>query len=337
MSLTRSPLGASRLGDSRLADSPPVDSPLVDSHGRRMKKLRVSLLDHCNFRCFYCMPVRTKFQPPSTWLSPEQIDAICTALVGYGIGEIRLTGGEPTLRPELADIAHRLGKLPLSKLGITTNGMRLEPLLADFKKAGVTSINVSLDSLDPFTFKAITRNARLETVIAAIHKAKALGFEVKVNCVALKGINDGELLDFVQFSKDTGVEVRFLELMTIGEANSHHSENFLPAIDMLATISRRYDVVRIPSPPDATAVRYRSADGVKIGFIASETMPFCGGCSRWRLTATGKLRACLMAERGVDLNGVAPEDYPPLLDRLLGMKPIGRIAKVEQTMNQIGG
>lgn len=310
---------------------------LIDPHGRKVMKLRVSLLDHCNFRCFYCMPVRTKFQPPSTWLSPERIEALCAALVGYGISEIRLTGGEPTLRPELVDIATRLGKLPLAKLGITTNGLRLAPLLPDFKRAGITSINVSLDSLDAMTFKAITRNGRLGDVIGAIHKAKAMGFAVKINCVALKGINDKELLDFVQFSKDSGVEVRFLELMTIGQANNYHADHFLPAIDMLTAISRRYDIVQIPSPRDATAVRYRSKDGVKIGFIASETMPFCGGCSRWRLTATGKLRACLMSERGVDFHGADPEDYPRLLAELLPMKPTGRIAKVEQTMNQIGG
>lgn len=312
-------------------------SALVDSYGRRMMKLRVSLLDHCNFRCFYCMPIRTKFQPSSTWLSAEQIEAICTALVGYGIGEIRLTGGEPTLRPELVDICYRLGKLPLSKLGITTNGLRLKPLLDDFRKAGMTSINVSLDSLDPVTFKAITRNGKLADVIDAIHSAKSMGFEVKVNCVALKGINDREILDFAKFSKDSGVEVRFLELMTIGEANSHHKSNFMPAAEIIATLVQHHDIVRIPSPRDATAIRYRSTDGVKVGFIASETMPFCGGCSRWRLTATGKLRACLMSERGVDLNGVTPEEYPALLEKLLTMKPAGRIEKVEQTMNQIGG
>lgn len=310
---------------------------LMDPYGRHIKKLRVSLLDHCNFRCFYCMPVRTKFQPPSTWLSPDQIEAICTALVGYGIGEIRLTGGEPTLRPELPDIAARLGRLPLSKLGITTNGVRLEPLLEDFKKAGMTSINVSLDSLDAMTFKAITRNGRLNDVLAAIAKAKSLGFEVKVNCIALKGVNEHEVSDFARYSRETGVEVRFLELMTIGEANRHHQDNFLPASVLIDQLQREFGVVRIPSPRDATAIRYRSTDGVKVGFIASETMPFCGGCSRWRLSAKGMLRACLMSEKGVDLFGVDPEDYPPLLDRLLGMKPRGRIEKVEQTMNQIGG
>lgn len=310
---------------------------LIDPHGRRIKKLRVSLLDHCNFRCFYCMPIRTKFQPPRTWLSPEAIGTICQQLVSYGVGEIRLTGGEPTLRPELLDIAHRLGKLPLSSFGITTNGLRLSPLLPDLKKAGITSINVSLDSLDSMTFKAITRNGKVDTVIAAILEAKALGFQVKVNCVALKGINDLELVDFVQFSKDTGVEVRFLELMTIGEANHYYDEHFMPAIEMLDVIAKRFAIARIPSPHDSTSVRYRSSDGVKIGFIASETMPFCGGCSRWRLTATGGLRACLMSEQGIELAGVAHEDYPALLQQLLGMKPIGRIEKVEQTMNQIGG
>lgn len=310
---------------------------LIDPHGRKIKKLRVSLLDHCNFRCFYCMPIRTKFQPPSTWLSPEAIYSICRELVSYGVGEIRLTGGEPTLRPELVAIARKLGTLPLSSLGMTTNGLRLSPLLDDLNQAGVTSINVSLDSLDAMTFKAITRNGKLDQVIAAIMKAKALGFKVKINCVALKGINDHELVDFVQFSKDTGIEVRFLELMTIGEANRYYKDHFLPAIDMLSVISRRFSIARIPSPIDSTAVRYRSADGVKIGFIASETMPFCGGCSRWRLTAKGGLRACLMSEQGIELAGVAAADYPPLLAKLLGMKPIGRIEKVDQTMNQIGG
>ena len=310
---------------------------LVDSHGRRIRKLRVSLLDACNFRCFYCMPMDAEFMPSSRWLSSQQIESVCRTLIPYGIEEIRITGGEPTMRREFRDIVSRLSQLSVRKLGLTSNGWLLGKHLEFLKDTNCQNINISLDSIREERFNRITRTQAFDVVYRNIVQAREMEFSLKINVVLMRGVNDDEILDFVKFSRDTGIEVRFLEVMRIGQACGSQTDLFMAANDCLQIIKEQYDLEKQTMEGDSTSFNYVTKCGAKIGFIASESQPFCGGCSRWRLSADGFLRACLMSEKGVDIKNVPYEDYPQFFGEMLALKPTGRIKEVDQDMNQIGG
>ena len=302
-----------------------------------MRKLRVQLTDACNFRCFYCMPAGTRFEPTRNLLTVAEIGDICAALCDLGIEEIRVTGGEPTIRPEFDAIIARLALIPWGRFALTTNGFLLRGKLPMLRDLGCRHINVSLDSLDVARFKEITGSPHCEEVLAAILAAKRMGFEVKVNTIVFRGINDGELKDFLRFSETHGIEVRFLELMRVGPAAEGHGDRFIPAREMIDTLRGEADLIAVESPHDSTSFGYRTDAGGKIGFIASESQPFCGACSRLRLTATGRLRACLFSDQGVELRGRDRLDYPELVRETMGLKPTGRLPRILQPMNQIGG
>ncbi|SMF53021.1 GTP 3',8-cyclase MoaA [Pseudobacteriovorax antillogorgiicola] len=311
---------------------------LEDRYGRRIQKLRISLLDACNLRCTYCMPEHMSFMGRERFLQPHQIYEMAKTLVAYGLREIRVTGGEPTLRQEFIEIMRLLSDLPLRSLGLTTNGVTLDKHLDELQHTALRSINVSLDSLSPDKFFQVTRRKVFERVYDNILKAQDMGFHVKVNSILMKGINDDEIDDFVDFSARYGIEVRFLELMKIGQANGTDQRNrFMAADDAIDILLKNHELKTVPVAKDSTSFVYQLNNGAKIGFIASETKPFCGNCSRWRLTADGHLRACLMSEKGVNLRNVPVEQYDELLGRLLTMKPTGRIEKIDQDMYQIGG
>jgi cyclic pyranopterin phosphate synthase len=310
---------------------------LQDTHGRVMRKLRVQLTDACNFRCFYCMPEGTRFHPAADLLSPGEIATVSRILNGLGIEEVRVTGGEPTVRPDFDLIMSLLGEIPWTKFGLTSNGLLLKPKLPMLKAVGCRHLNISLDSLDPERFRAITGSSRFEDVRAAILGAREMGFDVKVNAIVFRGLNDAELPAFMRFSAEHGIEVRFLELMKVGPADARHGELFFPADDMLARLRECEDLIPVDVPHDSTAFTYRTASGARLGFIASESKPFCGACSRLRLSATGRLRACLFSEAGLDLRGKDAFDYPEILTRVLKLKPEGRLPRILQPMNQIGG
>ena len=311
--------------------------PLIDDHGRRIRKLRVSLLDACNFRCFYCMPTNPKFMSPSKWLPKDNIISIVKALIPYGIEELRLTGGEPTLRPEFRQIVEELSPLPFKKLGLTTNGLLLSKHLNFLKQTTCQHLNISLDSLNRDKFNKITRSKGFDLVMDSIIQAREMEFDIKLNIILMKGINDDEILDFIKFSQDTSIEVRFLEMMRIGQACANQNEKFMPASEAIDIIKNHHRLQTVKVPLDATAFSFTTEKGAKIGFIASESQPFCSNCSRWRLSAEGFLRACLMKEDGVDLRGVPVDQYDRLLNELLAKKPSGRVKEVSQDMNQIGG
>lgn len=310
---------------------------LVDPAGRTMRKLRVSLTDACNQACSYCMPSRPRFTPSGNLLRPSEYRDICARLVAMGIEEIRITGGEPTVRPEFRHILVALRELPVLRRGVTSNGELLGRHLEFLRDTGWTHLNISLDSLDPGVYERITGGGDFRKVMSAIGKAAAMGFPVKVNTVVLKGVNDGELEDFADWSADSGVEVRFLELMPIGPYASSHARRFLPASAMEARLRRSMDLEPLPRPPDATAVPYRTGRGGRIGFIASESRPFCGTCSRLRLSATGFLRACLMREDGACLRGADPADFPRLVRDVMARKPMARPARLAEPMHAVGG
>lgn len=311
--------------------------PLIDNYGRRIRKLRVSLLDACNFRCLYCMPPNPVFMDSSKWLAPEEIERICANLIDFGLEQIRLTGGEPTLREDFRDIVLRLSSLSVKKLGLTTNGCNLQNELDFLMDTKCKHINISLDSLAKDTFNRISRNNSFNKVLDSILHAKKKGFHVKINTVLMKGINDHEIFDFIKFSAEHDVEVRFLELMSIGQVSGSKDKLFVPASDVIQMISSREELTGEHNGYDSTSFNYKTASGASIGFIASETRPFCRNCSRWRLSADGFLRACLMSEKGIYIRDIEPEDYKSKLNELLMMKPFRKIERVEQDMYKIGG
>lgn len=307
---------------------------LIDPSGRKIRKLRISLTDKCNLRCHYCMPVDQKFMEESRYLSPDEIQQVVRELVAHGLEEVRLTGGEPLMRKSFPEILSKLASLRLKKISLTTNGIYLDQYLDFLKACGVYHLNISLDSLNPQNFKAITKGNQLERIISNIRQAVKLGMVVKVNAVIMKGVNDHELLDFVSFSQKENVEVRFLELMRIGHARAEQNEQFMTAREMMAKIKEVHTLKSIVMPDDSTSYNFLTDSGANIGFIASESEPFCGHCSRWRLSADGILRACLLKEEGLS---VKTENRLNVYQELLGMKPVSRPKEVTHSMNEIGG
>lgn len=320
-----------------IARTPVSGDVLVDAHGRRMRKLRVSITEACNLRCRYCMPVHAAFAGAGELLPATEVVSSCRSLVELGVDQIRLTGGEPTLRPDFAEIVRGIGRLPVESLGLTTNGLLLEryaPLLAD---AGFQGANVSLDSLDAERFREIARGGSLAGVLSGIEAARKAGLRVKINVVVMRGWNLDELPAFHDFAVEQGLEVRFLELMKIGEALPFFRERFVPASEMLRLLETRSPLREVPVASDSTSFVRVSEAGARLGFIASESRPFCSGCSRLRLSAKGVLRACLMKEDGISVRGVSPADLPDLVRTVVAMKPMDRIAELPQAMHAIGG
>lgn len=315
----------------------PEKTGLVDPHGRLIHKLRVQITDACNFRCFYCMPQQAQFTPSQNLLSAAEVVKICSNLVDFGIDELRVSGGEPTLRKDFYDIVQGLSELALKRLGVTTNGFFLKDKLAEIKDTKCRHINISLDSLNPRTFRFITKTDYFKKVLEAVLISKAMGFHVKVNLVILRGINDHEIFDFIKFSARHGIAVRFLELMKIGHYYQNHGRLFVSAQEIIERIEEKEKLEAQSVNCDSTSFNFRTSSGAMIGFIASESQPFCGFCSRLRLTASGKLRACLMAEDGANLRHVPKEKYPELLQAVMRMKPLERLDHIEQPMYQIGG
>ena len=312
-------------------------SCLVDHYGRVMHKLRVQLTDACNFRCFYCMPSDARFLPSSECLRAAELIEICSVLVDLGIDEIKLSGGEPTIRKDFDEIVRGLSDLPLKKLGVTTNGFCLEEKLSVLKGTRCQHINVSLDSLTEERFQAITKANHFKNVYRGILLSKAMGFHLKVNVVLMRGVNDDEIFDFLEFSRRHNIEVRFLELMKIGCARLNHKRHFISAKEIIGKIEERHSLTPLSVNIDSTAFNFVTDHGARIGFIASESQPFCGFCSRLRLTASGILRSCLMSEKGISLRGKNGSEYLDILKSVITMKPMDRLEKIDQPMYQIGG
>jgi len=311
--------------------------PLIDHYGRKIRKLRVSLLDACNFRCTYCMPENPTFLARAKWPSRHEIKRIAGVLVGLGIEEIRLTGGEPTLRRDLVDIAADLSELPLQKLGLTTNGLLLGKLLGPLQSTRCQHLNISLDSLKPEVFKKLARCDGFDATVGAILRANELGFKVKINTVVIRGVNDGEISDFIRFSSEHGIEVRFLEMMAIGVAQTAHPHQFVSAREILERIQNEFPFTALGAPADSTSVCYKTDSGAQFGIIAPVTQSFCGTCSRWRLSADGSLKACLMATKGVLLAGQSEDQIRDLCYASLAMKPASGAVKTPAMMHAIGG
>lgn len=284
----------------------PVSGPLVDTFGRIHSDLRISLTDRCNIRCFYCMPeTGAEFSPVRALLSFDQILRFVAAVVPLGIDKIRLTGGEPLLRPKLPDLISGLVSLNgLRDLALTTNGVLLSSAAEPLFGAGLRRLNIHLDTLDRERFEKITRRDELPRVLDGIDRAFAAGFRrVKLNAVAIKGLTEPDIAPLVRFARERDMEVRFIEFMPLDSQELWSLDRVLTADEMIAMLEREFGpLTPVPdADPRAPATEYEFADGHRVGFIASVSRPFCANCNRLRLTADGKLRYCLFAREETDI------------------------------------
>jgi cyclic pyranopterin phosphate synthase len=283
------------------------------------------------------MPQNPKFLPAKQLLTRQQIADLAKILNSLGIEEIRMTGGEPTMRADFMTIARDLSALPLKKLALTSNGFYLKKYLKDLKSTNCQNINFSMDSLNKTGFYRMTGSHELEKVLESVFMAKELGFKVKVNAVLMRGINEKEITDFVEFSGTYDIEVRFLELMRIGPARNQFEQYFVPADEIINELEKISPLTTISLPRDSTSFNYTLDNKANIGIIASESKPFCGECSRLRLSATGHIRPCLMMDQGFSLKDKTESEVKEILFKTMALKPTDRIYEVNQPMNQIGG
>ncbi|MBM4337144.1 MAG: GTP 3',8-cyclase MoaA [Deltaproteobacteria bacterium] len=292
--------------------SPATETPLLtDRRERALRDLRISVTDRCNFRCPYCMPAeifgdRYEFLPKQAILSFEEIERLTRIFLGLGVRKIRITGGEPLVRAQLPDLVRRLASLEGARdLALTTNGFLLADLAEPLEKAGLRRVTVSLDSLDEAVFARMNgRGLSLERVLAGIEAAERAGLApIKLNCVVQRGVNEDSLVALVRRFRGTGHVVRFIEFMDVGTLNRWDMTQVVPAAEIRDRIAAEFPLVPLePNYRGEVARRYGFADSSgEIGIIASVTQPFCGDCTRARLSADGRLVTCLFASTGTDL------------------------------------
>ena len=319
---------------------------MKDSFGREINYLRVSLTDRCNFRCKYCMPeggIQNKLGHKDT-LYLEEIYHIIEELAGLGISKVRFTGGEPLVRKGIVDLISTTKKIPgIKEIAMTTNGLLLKKYAKELKEAGLDRVNISLDTLNRDKFKEITRGGSLEKVLEGIEIAKEVGLTpIKLNTVLIGGFNDNEIEDFINLTIYDGIDVRFIELMPIGEAQDFSEENFISNNVILERNPDLIPVVKADKSSPATYYKHPDAKG-KIGIINPISCKFCSDCNRIRLTSTGKLKLCLHSNREIDLrtpirNGGDIKEL--LVDSILSKEEEHNLEDkqyISRNMNQIGG
>ncbi len=286
----------------------PLAEPLVDRFGRVHRDLRVSLTDRCSLRCTYCMPADgVPWLPGADTLTTDELVRVAGVAVGLGVTEIRLTGGEPLLRRDVVDVVRRMARLegPAGRpeVSMTTNALRLPMLAGPLREAGLARVNVSLDTLDRERFRALTRRDRLDDTLAGIAAADAAGLRpIKLNAVAMRGVNDDEVVDLVAFAVERGYEMRFIEQMPLDAGHTWVRARMVTGEEILERLRGRYALTEVPGRGSAPAQLWHVDGGpATVGVIASVTAPFCGACDRVRLTADGQLRSCLFARTETDL------------------------------------
>lgn len=276
-----------------------------DVHGRPLRNLRVSVTDRCNLRCSYCMPeAEYRWLPRADVLTFEEIAQLAAVFADLGVDRVRLTGGEPLLRRDVADLIALLRRdARLRDLALTTNGMLLAEQAPALRAAGLHRVTVSLDTLDAGRFRALTRRDGLAAVLEGIAAARAAGFEpLKLDCVVMRGVNDDEIPSLIAFAREVTAEIRFIEYMDVGGATQWSRDRVVSRAEMLAAIAAAYGPIEpLPDGGSAPAERFRLDDGTIFGIIASTTTPFCATCDRSRLTADGHWLLCLYAMQGLDL------------------------------------
>jgi len=330
---------------------------LVDNFGRVVRDLRISVTDRCNFRCTYCMPAEgMTWLDRSEVLTYEEIERVARICVEtFGVDSLRLTGGEPTVRAHLPQLISKLAALRLPDgtkpdIALTTNGATLRNIAVELRNAGLDRINVSMDSLKPERFFAMTRRDELHNVLAGIAEAQVAGFTpMKVNAVVERGANDDEILDLVRYGRDNNVEVRFIEFMPLDATNEWERNKVVSQDEIVATIAAEFPLELMPARGAAPADRWRFLDGKgTVGVIPSVTHPFCGDCDRVRLTSDGQFRTCLFATDESDIrsllrNGGTDAEIAGLIQVAVGAKWAGHqinqvnFIRPNRSMSQIGG
>ncbi|MFD2036730.1 GTP 3',8-cyclase MoaA [Belliella marina] len=288
---------------------------LIDQHQRVHTYLRISLTDSCNFRCSYCMPDEdTQSMPSAHLMRVDEIESIAKKFVQLGVNKIRLTGGEPLVRKDIGMIIDRLSKLPV-ELTLTTNGVLVDKYIELFKKCGIKSLNVSLDTLREDVFYKLTKRDQFLKVQQNIMLLLKEGFRVKINVVALNGIIEKELLDFVRLTKDLPLHVRFIEFMPFS-GNNWNSDKVMTAKKMVRMVEEEFDIVKLKDLPHDTAKKYKAIGHQgTFAFITTMSEHFCGDCNRMRITADGKMKNCLFEKGELDLLGQLRQgkDIEPLI------------------------
>jgi len=295
---------------------------IVDKFNRVHDYLRISLTDNCDLRCFYCMPEEEyQFTAPSKLMQAEEIESITKLFVQEGVNKIRLTGGEPLVRKDFADILARLAKLNI-ELTMTTNGTRLHEFVDAIKNSGIKSLNISLDTLQKDRYILMTKRDKQEQVMRNIQLMLENGIGVKVNVVAMKGVNDEEINDFIRWTKDTPVHIRFIEFMPF-DRNKWNMDKVITLQEILEKVKSEFEVESLDRLPHETAKKF-SVPGHKGTFAVISTMsaPFCGDCNRMRLTADGKMKNCLFSQSETDILGAFRngDNIIPLIHQNIGDK-----------------
>ncbi|MFY9331718.1 MAG: GTP 3',8-cyclase MoaA [Candidatus Nanopelagicales bacterium] len=285
---------------------------LVDTYGRVHRDLRVSLTDRCSLRCTYCMPADfADWLPSAELLTTDELMTVLATAIDEGIDEVRLTGGEPLLRPDVVDVVERIHQLPRPpRTSITTNALRLAGLAGPLRDAGLERVNVSLDTLDRDRFKQMTHRDRFDDVLAGLAAARVAGLApIKINAVLMPGINDDEAASMLQRALDEGWRLRFIEQMPLDAGGIWHRDKMITAEQILEKLSAAFDLSPVPVRGSAPAEEFFVNGGPEtVGIIASVTRPFCGNCDRVRLTADGQLRNCLFAREESDLRSVLRDE-----------------------------
>ncbi len=322
----------------------PGARPLIDAFGRRISYVRLSVTDRCDLRCVYCMAERQEFLPKPEVLTFEELEAIARAFVARGVRKLRLTGGEPLVRRGILDLVAALGDLlvadadedrpGLRELTLTTNGTQLVRFAQDLADAGVRRVNVSLDTRDPDRYRALTRGGDVAQALDGIAAAQAAGLAVKINVVALRGVNEDEIADLIAWAHGAGMELTLIEVMPVGEIGVDRRDQFLSLDAVRAQLATRWRLEPLDDATGGPARYVRVVEtGGRLGFITPLTENFCAGCNRVRVTCTGKLYMCLGRMNAVDLRTPLRTQGPAALDALLDAaaadKPYGHDFEVE--------
>ncbi len=319
-------------------------SPLVDKFGRAITYLRVSVTDRCDFRCVYCMSENMTFLPKRDLLSLEELDRLCSAFIARGVRKLRLTGGEPLMRRDIMllfrSLSRHLASGALEELTLTTNGSQLPRFAEELAACGVKRINISLDTLDAEKFRAVTRWGDLAKVLAGVDAARAAGLRVKINAVALKGVNEDEIPSLVEWAHGRGMDLSLIEVMPLGEIGPERVDQYLPLSLVRARLAQRFRLEDIDYRTGGPARYVRVGEtGGRLGFITPLTHNFCEGCNRVRVTCTGTLFMCLGQEDSADLRtplraSEADGLLQAAIDEAISRKPKGHDFVIDRRTRQ---
>jgi GTP 3',8-cyclase len=321
-----------------------LSRPMTDPFGRTISYLRVSVTDRCDLRCFYCMSEDMTFLPKADLLTLEELDRLCSAFIAKGVRKLRLTGGEPLVRRNVMSLVRSLSRHlqtgALNELTLTTNGSQLARFAAELRDCGVRRINISLDTLDPAKFRAITRWGDLDKVLSGIEAARTAGLAVKINAVALKGMNEEEIPSLMEWAHRSGMALTLIEVMPMGDIGAGRIDQYVPLSLVRARLAKHYTLTDLEETTGGPAryVRVKETGG-KLGFITPMTHNFCESCNRVRITCTGTLHTCLGHEDASDLRkplraSADNELLSAAIDRAIGLKPKGHDFIIDRRHNR---